>query len=201
MANIFAPGGMELLGKKDFDILSGKQSLSPAVDIRNANNVIASGFHYISNHDGGSNYPVQSWGNMIVSNGENQRIVQIFMPDNGTNPWIRIFNGNNWLDWIQFAGMNEISRLEQEIVPLTRGKAGEDLNSLKTNQIRVYDTGLNTVLNYPTSSSANWSWFNVQVLMQNDTNGTMNIYTDEEEMFFRTCKNNKWGEWKQIALK
>lgn len=91
--------------------------------------------------------------------------------------------------------------LNSDFMPLTQGKAGEDLNSLKTNQIRVYNAGLSSTLNYPTSSSANWSWFNVQVLMQNDTNGTMNIYTNEGEMFFRTCKDNNWGEWKQIALK
>lgn len=124
MANIFAPGGMELLGKKDFDILSGKQSLSSAVDIRNANNVIASGFHYISNHDGGSNYPVQAWGNMIVSNGENQRIVQIFVPDNGTSPWFRTFDSKKWLDWVQFANMSDISKLEQEIADLKKQIGG-----------------------------------------------------------------------------
>lgn len=124
MANIFAPSGEELAKQKDLNILSGKQSLSPAVDIRQANNIIASGFHFISNHDGGSNYPVQSWGNMIVSNGENQRIVQIFIPDDGTNPWIRTFNGNNWLDWIQFANMSDISKLEQEIADLKKQIGG-----------------------------------------------------------------------------
>lgn len=101
---------------------------------------------------------------------------------------------------IGYLNGNKLS-LNVDFMPLTQGKAGEDLNSLKTNQIRVYNTSLNNVLNYPTSSSANWSWFNVQVLMQNDTNGTMNIYTDEGEIFFRTCKNSNWGEWQQIAFK
>lgn len=91
--------------------------------------------------------------------------------------------------------------LKADFMPITQGESGEDLNSLKTSQIRIYSAGLSSMLNYPTSSSENWSWFNVLVIMQNETNGTMNIYTDEGEIFFRTCKNSKWGEWKQIAFK
>lgn len=120
MANIFAPGGEELAKQNDVDLLSGKKHLN----VSDANDMTTSGFHYIDNHDGRYDYPVQSWGNMIISNGENQRIVQIFIPDDGTNPWIRTFNGNNWLDWIQFANMSDISKLEQEIADLKKQIGG-----------------------------------------------------------------------------
>ena len=64
-------GGKEFADRKDLDELSGKSHIF----VDNANNMTKSGFHYISNHDGRHDYPVQSWGNMIVSNGEDQRIV------------------------------------------------------------------------------------------------------------------------------
>lgn len=113
-------GGKEFADREDLDKLSGKSH----INVVDANNMTESGFHYISNHDGRHDYPVQSWGNMIISNGENQRIVQIFTPDDGKSPWFRTFDGSAWHDWSQFATMSDIQRLEQEISDLKKKIGG-----------------------------------------------------------------------------
>ena len=119
MARFFA-GGKELADREDLDKLSGKSHIR----VDDANKMTESGFHYISNHDSRHDYPVQSWGNMIVSNGENQRIVQIFTPDDGKSPWFRTFDGSAWHDWHQFATMNNINKLEQEFSDLKKKIGG-----------------------------------------------------------------------------
>lgn len=124
MADIFISGD-KLAKQNDIDLLSGKQHLN----VSDANDMTASGFHFISNHDGRHNYPTQSWGNMIISNGENHRIVQIFFPDTGNTPFYRISNEGQWTDWINLASVNQIGDLQSQINDLKK-----KVDSLTKNQ-------------------------------------------------------------------
>lgn len=184
-------GGKELADRKDLDELSGKNHIY----VDDANKMIKSGFHYISNHNGRKDYPVQSWGNMIISNGENQRIVQIFTPDDGDNPWFRTFDGSAWHDWNQFATMANIANL----LPSNIKQLGKiDVNNLPSGWCVVTDS---TSLNLPTAVSGWCICFTLYINEKDRFQICVPYDKDGCNVFVRTCGGNQtqWAQWKKIS--
>lgn len=84
-------------------------------------------------------------------------------------------------------------------MPVLYGSSGEDLDNLKSNQIKIYSVSNAEVANAPKNMIE--AWFNVEVLVQNNNNGTMILYTDQDQIFFRSLTNGKWHSWHEIAFK
>ena len=91
--------------------LSGKQT----VDKADANNLTASGTYYISNPNQGKNFPTGSWGNLLVSNGNDHRTSQLYFPDDGGCFWFRVLDENSWHNWVQVADKADITNLQNQI--------------------------------------------------------------------------------------
>ena len=91
--------------------LSGKQT----VDKADANNLTASCTYYISNPNQGKNFPTGSWGNLLVSNGNDHRTSQLYFPDDGGCFWFRVLDENSWHNWVQVADKADITNLQNQI--------------------------------------------------------------------------------------
>lgn len=83
-------------------------------------------------------------------------------------------------------------------MPIFDGKEKEDLNTLKTSQIRNYTQDAGSVGNIPQGL---YGWFSVMVFMQDNSNGVMILFSDISKIFFRTITGNTWGPWKELAFK
>lgn len=65
----------------------------------NFNNITASGTYYISNPTTANNAPTTSWGNLLVANGNGNRLEQIYFADNDAAPYYRMRVGTTWRGW------------------------------------------------------------------------------------------------------
>ena len=75
-----------------------------------------SGPYYVTNPEKGKNSPCGgTWGTLIISNGADRRIVQIYYPDNDDSPFYRMKVDNNWQPWRQMSKMSDISYLQNLI--------------------------------------------------------------------------------------
>lgn len=95
--------------------------------------------------------------------------------------------------------MNGIQFPIGNFLSITNGSAGEDLNLIKTNQIRTYNTPMNNVKNVPINSD---SWFTLIVAMQDSTSGTQFIIENlgQCRLFLRTYVGGWWQNWYEIPL-
>ena len=90
------------------------------VDTPDFNTLTDSGVYFISNTNSGKNSPPTSnWGTLAVFNGgNNQRIMQIFSADDGTNVFTRIYGIYGeavWGSWNQMAWTSDINSLQSTI--------------------------------------------------------------------------------------
>lgn len=67
------------------------------------NTLTDSGTYYISSPSTANHAPEGSWGNLLVSNGNGQRTSQMYFPDSGGAPYVRVLDGSTWRDWIQLS--------------------------------------------------------------------------------------------------
>lgn len=85
------------------------------VDSPDFNNLTDYGIYYVSNPGNGKNYPADSWGVLIISNGNNARLVQTYYPDNGDAPFYRMRVDKTWQPWRQLAKASDVSNLQTQI--------------------------------------------------------------------------------------
>lgn len=85
------------------------------VDSPDFNNLTDYGIYYVSNTGNGKNYPAYSWGVLIISNGNNARLVQTYYPDNGDAPFYRMRVDKTWQPWRQLAKASDVSNLQTQI--------------------------------------------------------------------------------------
>lgn len=85
------------------------------VDKPDFNDLTDFGIYYVSNPSSGQNQPNDSWGTLIISNGNGHRIVQTYYPDSGDSPFFRMKVDANWQPWRQMAKMDDIVNLQNNI--------------------------------------------------------------------------------------
>ena len=89
------------------------------VDAPDFNTLTDSGVYLISSPDKGKNFPIGSWGVLVVFNGDSQRTEQIYFTDDGANVFMRTYgwiNGTtNWCNWNQIAWKSDISNLQNTV--------------------------------------------------------------------------------------
>lgn len=95
--------------------LKGRQT----VDAPDFNTLTDSGVYLITSPDKGKNFPIGSWGVLVVFNGNGQRIEQIYFVDDGTSAFMRTYgwiNGaTNWGSWNQLAWKSDITNLQNQM--------------------------------------------------------------------------------------
>ncbi|MDB6248235.1 pyocin knob domain-containing protein [Lactobacillus amylovorus] len=92
------------------------------VDAPDFNTLTDSGVYLISSPDKGKNFPIGSWGVLVVFNGDSQRTEQIYFTDDGASVFMRTYgwiNGTtNWCNWNQIAWKSDIIDLQNQIQQL-----------------------------------------------------------------------------------
>lgn len=85
--------------------LKGRQN----VDAPDFNNLTDTGVYYVSDskYKGMTNGPNNNWGVLVVSNGSNNRISQVYYPDTDVPPWMRV-KSDTWHNWIQLGTNGDI---------------------------------------------------------------------------------------------
>lgn len=85
--------------------LKGRQN----VDAPDFNNLTDTGVYYVSDskYKGMTNGPTNNWGVLVVSNGSNNRISQVYYPDSDVAPWMRV-KSDTWHNWIQLGTNGDI---------------------------------------------------------------------------------------------
>lgn len=85
--------------------LKGRQN----VDAPDFNNLTDTGVYYVSDskYKGMTNGPNNNWGVLVVLNGSNNRISQVYYPDTDVPPWMRVKN-DTWHNWIQLGTNGDI---------------------------------------------------------------------------------------------
>ena len=85
--------------------LKGRQN----VDAPDFNNLTDTGVYYVSDskYKGMTNGPTNNWGVLVVSNGSNNRISQVYYPDSDVPPWMRV-KSDTWHNWIQLGTNGDI---------------------------------------------------------------------------------------------
>lgn len=96
VVNVFADAINQLAGRR-------------TVDAPDFNSLTDSGSYYISNPSKGKNYPVGSWGNLLVSNGAGHRTSQMYFPDDGSALYMRELDETTWHGWIQLATVAQVN--------------------------------------------------------------------------------------------
>lgn len=79
-------------------------------DAQDFNNLTDTGTYYVSNPS--ANNPTGSWGNLLVSNGDNHRVSQLYFPDDNSAPWYRTLDEGTWRDWVQLASASQASNAQ-----------------------------------------------------------------------------------------
>ena len=89
----------------------GKLEGTQTVDSPDFNSITATGVYYITNNTPANikNNPASPWGVLVVSNGNAQRISQVYYPDDGSPQWCRLLNGSDWLPWYQLSTKKDVS--------------------------------------------------------------------------------------------
>lgn len=90
------------------------------VDAPDFNTLTDSGVYLISSPQNGKNFPSDSWGTLVVFNGNyGTRVAQLFVADNGTEAYVRIYgwinDAANWGNWNQIAWKSDITNLQNRI--------------------------------------------------------------------------------------
>lgn len=85
--------------------LKGRQN----ADAPDFNNLTDTGVYYVSDskYKGMTNGPNNNWGVLVVSNGSNNRISQVYYPDSDVPPWMRV-KSDTWHNWIQLSTKSDV---------------------------------------------------------------------------------------------
>ena len=85
--------------------LKGRQN----VDAPDFNNLTDTGVYYVSDskYKGMTNGPNNNWGVLVVSNGSNNRISQVYYPDSDVPPCVRV-KSDTWHNWIQLSTKSDV---------------------------------------------------------------------------------------------
>lgn len=114
----------------------GKLEGTQTVDSPDFNTITATGVYYITNSTSANekNSPSSHSGALVVSNGNGNRISQLFYPDDGTAPWYRILQGVNNPTWYQLSTQNDITNLQSDITNLQNqiNQQNQTIQSLTT---------------------------------------------------------------------
>lgn len=79
-------------------------------DAQDFNNLTDTGTYYVSNPS--ANNPTGSWGNLLVSNGDDHRVSQLYFPDDNSAPWYRTLDEGTWHDWVQLASASQVTNAQ-----------------------------------------------------------------------------------------
>lgn len=79
-------------------------------DAQDFNDLTDTGTYYVSNPS--TNNPTGSWGNLLVSNGDDHRVSQLYFPDDNSAPWYRTLDEGTWHDWTQLASASQASNAQ-----------------------------------------------------------------------------------------
>lgn len=74
------------------------------------------GPYYVTNPEKGENSPCGGiWGTLVVANGNNHRIEQVYFPDNNDMPFYRMKDEGTWRSWVQLSSKSDINELSNRI--------------------------------------------------------------------------------------
>ena len=94
----------------------GKLEGTQTLDSPDFNTVTASGVYFITSNAGNmKNSPTVAWGTLVVSSGNNARIVQVYYPDNGSAPWYRMKVDQTWQDWRQLGTKADVNAINNKV--------------------------------------------------------------------------------------
>lgn len=81
------------------------------VDAVDFNTLTDTGVYYVANTNNSSNKnaPVRQWGTLVVSNGNNHRLSQVYFPDDNNAPWYRTKDEGRWLGWQQLSTKSDVN--------------------------------------------------------------------------------------------
>lgn len=92
------------------------------VDAPDFNTLTDTGVYFISSPWNGQNFPSLAAGTLAVFNGNNTRTTQLYVADNGTDAYVRIYgwinSANEWGNWNQIAWKSNITDLQNQIQQL-----------------------------------------------------------------------------------
>ena len=104
----FTQPGLDLLNSQVDKInqLKGNR----VVDAVDFNTLTDTGVYYVTNSNSSNkNAPVPQWGTLVVSNGNDHRLSQIYFPDDNNAPWYRTKYEGNWLGWQQLSTKSDVN--------------------------------------------------------------------------------------------
>ncbi len=113
VATPWCPAIADYAMKPDLSRFEGTQTLNNP----DFNTVTASGIYYITvgNWDGVKNIPVNNWGTLVVSSGNNAKIVQVYYPDNDSAPWYRMKVDQAWRNWQQLGTKADVNAINSKV--------------------------------------------------------------------------------------
>lgn len=92
------------------------------VDAPDLNTLTDTGVYFISSPWNGKNFPISCQGTLAVFNGNDTRTTQLYVADNGTDAYVRIYgwinSANEWGNWNQIAWKSDITDLQNQIQQL-----------------------------------------------------------------------------------
>ena len=106
----FTQPGLDLLNSQVDKInqLKGNR----VVDAVDFNTLTDTGVYYVTNSNSSNkNAPVPQWGTLVVSNGNDHRLSQIYFPDDNNAPWYRTKYEGNWLGWQQLSTKSDVNNV------------------------------------------------------------------------------------------
>lgn len=104
----FTQPGLDLLNSQVDKInqLKGNR----VVDAVDFNTLTDTGVYYVTNSNSSNkNAPVPQWGTLVVSNGNDHRLSQVYFPDDNNAPWYRTKDEGNWLGWQQLSTKSDVN--------------------------------------------------------------------------------------------
>lgn len=104
----FTQPGLDLLNSQVDKInqLKGNR----VVDAIDFNTLTDTGIYYVTNsNNSNKNAPVPQWGTLVVSNGNDHRLSQVYFPDDNNAPWYRTKDEGNWLGWQQLSSKSDVN--------------------------------------------------------------------------------------------
>ena len=104
----FTQPGLDLLNSQVDKInqLKGNR----VVDAVDFNTLTDTGVYYVTNSNSSNkNAPVPQWGTLVVSNGNDHRLSQVYFPDDNNAPWYRTMGEGNWLGWQQLSTKSDVN--------------------------------------------------------------------------------------------
>lgn len=104
----FTQPGLDLLNSQVDKInqLKGNR----VVDAIDFNTLTDTGVYYVTNSNSSNkNAPVSQWGTLVVSNGNDHRLSQVYFPDDNNAPWYRTKDEGNWLGWQQLSTKSDVN--------------------------------------------------------------------------------------------